>query len=445
MQLRATLASVCSAGFVSVMACGARTGLDGPGAARATGADSGIEDAGLDAEPDSALDASVLQDASMGAICTVSLDSGTPAICASWRAGGEQVVSGSPVPGQTSYFTSAVAAGDGILCAWFTLTGANESTWITRRIGFDGVPQGPPRSHLSFGTSAGVDVDVMSLAGAGCAFGGLVDDPVNGCRFLPLDGEGNEVGPAQAVQSLNGPPTGPCFDLGADSAGEFTLLFGPNSSDPRLWLDLVGHGAGALLPSATVGLSPRLVFGDGSFLLSTFTEVDSGALATDMRHFASDGTLLAGPFTLSDTAYSILYMTETSTGVLAAYQGAANEKESVIVVPLDHDGRPTAAPVPVVASEYPALYGEAIGSAPGGDAIVAWQSLQPDSTFKLEVQALAPDGSPRGAPTTIGTYDAIGTIRIVESVDGTRGVLLFTAAESSLPDGMRAVPLSCVP
>jgi len=51
----------------------------------------------------------------------------------------------------------------------------------------------------------------------------------------------------------------------------------------------------------------------------------------------------------------------------------------------------------------------------------------------------------RGAPTTIGTYDAIGTIRIVESVDGTRGVLLFTAAESSLPDGMRAVPLSCVP
>ena len=425
---------------VALVACGARTGLDVPGAAKNATSDAG-EEAGLDAEPDSPAP----EDATVGRVCTPVLDAGAPAICSSWRAGDERVVSASPAAGQGSYLTSAVPAGDGVLVTWFELTAASQSTWVTRRLGFDGVPDAPARDHLSFATTGGIYTDVMSLAGNGCAFAGVVDDDANGCRFLPLDGDGNETG---AVVS---PSMDVCFDLGAAAPGGFSMITASSSSESSpvqlLTVDPAGHPGltATLLPSMSAGLSPRLLLRDGSFLLSTFTEVDSGALATDMRHFAPDGTLLAGPFTLSDTAYSILYMTETSAGVLAAYQGDANEKESVIVLPLDHDGRPTAAPVPVVASEYPALYGEAIGSAPGGDALVAWQSLQPDSTFKLEVQALAPDGTPRGAPTTIGTYDTIGTIRIVESVDGTRGVLLFMAAEPSLPDGMRAVPLFCVP
>jgi len=33
----------------------------------------------------------------------------------------------------------------------------------------------------------------------------------------------------------------------------------------------------------------------------------------------------------------------------------------------------------------------------------------------------------------------------VVSADGTRAVLLFTAEEPKAPDGMRAVPLECVP
>jgi hypothetical protein len=443
MKLRAGVVAVCLAGVG--VACGARTGFDLPSDVTTAEPDAGTEvDAGFEA----GFDATAPEDASVGPFCTPALEGGPPAaLCTTWSAGGEVMVSGSGTPSQMSYFTSVVPSGDGVLASWFTLTGASQSTWVTRRIGFDGTPLGPSRNHLSFGTSGGTYTDVMSLAGNGCAFAGLVDDTVNGCRFLPLDGDGNETGPATTAPGLNGPAIGACFDLGASTNGRFSMLSGPTMADPRVWLwdNLPAAGGAALLPPGFGGLSPRLVFPDGSFLLSTFLETDAGGLATSISHFALGGFSQVGPFLLTDTAYSVLYMAPTADGVLAAWQGDADEQESVIVDALDHDGRPTATPIPVVASESEALYGFAIGSPPaGGDAIVAWQSLVNGSMFHLQIQALGPDGTPRGAPTSIGTYDSLGTIRIVVSADGTRGVLLFSAEGENVPDGMRAVPLVCV-
>ncbi len=426
MKLRAAVVYLAG-----VAACGARTGLLVPSS-------SGPES---DAGPD----AGTIEDGSIGPICTPSLDAGRPASCTSWRAGTEVVVSPGGTPGQMAYFTAVVPSGDGVLATWFTLTGENDSaTWVTRRLGFDGVPLGPARNHLGFSTDGGVYTNVMSLAGNGCAFAGVVDDPESGCRFLPLDGDGAETGPVVV------PSPDVCWDLGASGAGGFSMLTGAPSMTSSVQLLTVNStgkpgGTATLLPDMSAGLSPRLVLRDGSFLLSTFGEVDSGALAIDMRHFAADGTLLAGPFPISDTAYSIVYMAETSTGVLAAWQGDANEKETVFTASLDHDGKLLAMPAPVVASENDALYGFALAATPGGDAIVAWQSLVNGSMFNLQVQALAPDGTPRGAPTNIGTYDSLGTIRPVVSADGGRAVLLFTAEEPNVTDGMRAVPLFCVP
>jgi hypothetical protein len=418
---------------LSFVACGARTGLLVP-----TG--SGPEsEAGADAEPS--------EDASVGPICAPSLDAGPPATCASWSAGTEVTVTPGGTLEQMAYFTSVVPSGDGVLATWFTLTGAGAATWVTERLGFDGMPLGPARDHLAFSTDGGIYTDVMSLAGNGCAFGGVVDDALNGCRFLPLAGDGSETGPAVS------PTSDVCWDLGAAAGGAFSMLTASGSSNGNAPVQLLTVSASGqssatatLLPDITsAGLSPRLVLRDGSFLLSTFAEVDSGALATDMRHFAADGTLLAGPFPISDTVYSVLYMAETANGVLAAWQGDANEMESVIVAALDHDGKLLAPPAPVVASENDALYGFAIGATPGGDALVAWQALVNGSMFDLQVQALAPDGTPRGAPTDIGIYEALGTIRPVLSADGTKAVLLFSGEQGNEPDGMRAVPLNCVP
>jgi hypothetical protein len=429
MKLHAVVVAVC----LSFAACGARTGLLVPAGS------SPESDAGADAEPG--------EDASVGPICSPSLDAGPTPTCSSWRAGSEVTVSPGGSPGQMAYFTSVVPSGDGVLATWFALTGENESaTWVTQRLGFDGVPLGPARDHLAFSTDGGIYVDVMSLAGNGCAFGGVVDDEANGCRFLPLDGDGRETGPAVSRTA------DVCWDLGAAADGAFSMLTASSSSTGNAPVQLLTVSASGqsgatavLLPDITsAGLSPRLVLRDGSFLLSTFVEVDSGALATDMRHFAADGTLLAGPFPISDTVYSVLYMAETTNGVLAAWQGDANEKETVFTAALDHDGKLLAPPAPVVASENDALYGFALASTPGGDGLVAWQSLVNGSMFNLQVQALAPDGTPRGAPTNIGTYDALGTIRPVVSADGTRAVLLFTGEEPNTTDGMRAVPLFCV-
>jgi len=418
--------------LAGVVACGARTGLLVPSS----------ESPESDAGPDAAM----IEDASIGPICTPSVDAGPPSSCSSWRPGTEVVVSPGGTTGQMAYFTSVVSSGDGVLATWFTLTGENDSaTWVTRRLGFDGMPLGPARDHLAFATDGGVYTNVMSLAGNGCAFGGVVDYSLNGCRFLPLDGDGRETGPAGS------PTTDVCWDLGASGAAGFSMIIGSSSSEssPVQLLTVAATGkpgaTATLLPDMSVGLSPRLVLRDGTFLLSTFGEVDSGALAIDMRHFAADGTLLAGPFPISDTAYSIVYMAETSGGVLASWLGDANDKQTVFTAALDHDGKLLAMPAPVVASENDALYGFALASTPGGDAIVAWQSLVNGSMFNLQLQALAPDGTPRGAPTNIGTYDSLGTIRPVVSADGATAVLLFTAEEPNVTDGMRAVPLFCVP
>jgi hypothetical protein len=409
--------------LLALAACGARTGLVTP-TPEADGA-----------PPD---------DASVGPICAPSLDAGPAATCSSWRAGAEVVVSAGGVPGQMAYFTSIVPSGDGVLATWFTLTDEVAGVaWVTQRLGFDGMPLGPVRNHLAFSDDGGIYTDVMSLAASGCAFGGVVDAPTGGCRFLPLDGDGNETGPVVS------PSMDVCWDLGASPPGGFSMLTASSSENSPVQLLTVSPtgqpGATVtLLPDMTAGLSPRLVLRDGSFLLSTFAEVASGALATDMRHFAADGTLLAGPFPISDTVYSILTMAETPSGVVAAWQGDANEMETVFFAALDHDGKLLAPPAPVVASENDALYGFALAATPGGDALVAWQALVNGSMFDLQVQALAPDGTPRGGPTDIGIYDALGTIRPVVSPDGTRAVLLFSGEEADAPDGMRAVPLTCV-
>ena len=422
-------------------ACGARTGLPVPSTSSAP-------------EADAATDAGPPEDASVGPICSPSLDAGPLATCSSWRAGAEVDVSPGGASGQMAYFTSVVPSGDGVLATWFALTDDTQpAAWVTRRLGFDGVPLGPARDHLSFATDgAGSSPNVMSLAANACAFAGVVDDPVSGCRFLPLDGDGRETAAVVSPTSRT-TSAGTSVRRRAEPSRCSGLQQQRRERSVQLLTVSASGQSGATakpLPGITSAVvSPRLVLRDGTFLLSTFGEVDSGALAIDMRHFAADGTLLAGPFPLSDTAYSIVYMAETSSGVLAAWMGDANDKETVIVAALDHDGNLRAPPAPVVASENDALYGFALASTPAGDGLVAWQSLTDGSSFDLQIQALAPDGTPRGTPTNIGTYGSLGVIRAVVSADGEKAVLLFTAEEEnvtpSVTDGMRAVPLTCVP
>jgi hypothetical protein len=97
-----------------------------------------------------------------------------------------------------------VPSGDGALVSWFTISEASTAAWDTRALNLEGTPRSAIVPHLSFPTMAGVYTDVMSLAVTPqCAFGGLVDDVASGCRFLPLDGDGNEIGPVVSLHELH--------------------------------------------------------------------------------------------------------------------------------------------------------------------------------------------------------------------------------------------------
>jgi hypothetical protein len=380
---------------------------------------------------------------STSSACKVPVTSGPPAQCAGWQPAGAVTTASEPVTtGDMAYFTSLVPSAGGALITWFTLDDVPTSTWRTRAIGFDGAPRSAIRTHLSFPDMGGVDTEAMSLAGTGCAFAGLADDVANGCRFVPLDEDGAGAGPVVTVESTDMV----CGDLGVAPGGYSFVSFASNGGPP---LDLVSlSAAGKILattslPAAELAYDGRLVLRDGSFLVSTFEETDGGGNAAAVQHFSPDGAPIAAAAEITSSAESILPMAETSAGVMAAWLG---DGTSLVVRPLDGDGHPVAATVPVAATDQENLYGFALAGTPGGDVIVAWFDLvEATSFFDLHVQALGPDGAPRGAPTGLGTFETLGDAHLLVDEGGQRALLVVTGAEMEFDYGVLAVPLACAP
>jgi hypothetical protein len=342
-----------------------------------------------------------------------------------------------------SYFTSVVPSGDGVIATWSTLDDEPSSTWSTRPLWFDATPRAAIRTHLTFPTAGGVYVNVMSLAVSGVAFAGLVDDPLNGCRFVPLDGDGDDLGASVVVA----PPGTACSDLAA-VAGGFSFLSTDGSGDGRWTLSTVAADgsprASLLLATASPSVGGRLVLRDDSFLLGTFEQTDAGALATSLQHLAPDGSPLASPFLLTDSSASLVSMAETHGGALTAWLGDAS---SIFVLPVDGDGRATSTPSRLPRPGAGPLYGFTLAPAPNGDALLAFFELvESTSLYDLFVVALAPDGTPRGPVTPLGTFADLGVVRVVvEAPAGLRALLVFSGGLGDTPDGVQALPLGCLP
>jgi hypothetical protein len=359
------------------------------------------------------------------------------------------VVASEPgVAGDESYFTSMVPNAGGVLLTWFTLDDVPTATYRTRAVGFDGAPRSDIQTHLSFPTMDGVFTGVMSLAGKGCAFAAIADDPQNGCRLLPLDGAGDETG---AVVTVGAPGAG-CDALGAAPAG-FSFVRGPGdgSAGP---LDLVtvhadGSPAGsAPLAPAMAAIGARLVLRDESFLLATFAEVDGGGLASDVQRFSANGQPLGPASTLTDNAGAVTYLAETRAGVVAEWMEGGAETPSgqgLFVRTLDGSGQPTAPAVLLAAPGKSPIYGNTIAAAPSGDTLVAWHEVDDGSSFHLYVQALGPDNAPRGAPTALGAYGSLGQLEALVAPNGREAVLVFSGATAADPNGVFVRPLRCVP
>ena len=414
-------------------ACGARTGFDvttvaadasSEGPPGSTGACFGTPDAGASPQPSR---------------------------CSLWQlAGTDTVISGPPAPGGTSYLTSVVPSGGGALATWFTASSADTATWDTRSVNLDGTPRSAVVSHLSFPTMNGVYVDVMSLAvNPQCAFGGLTDDVAAACRFVPLDGDGNETGP---VVSLGGNAGAGCGALGPAPQGFSYLEEAPANSGT---IDLVTIGTdGSFRLRTSLGALPgygtRLVLGDETFLLASFFENDAGGdLTEEVAHYDARGIQITPGATVTTTSGSILYMVETSAGVLSSYIGfdaTATSGEAVYVVPLTRDGAPLAAPTALhLTGATGPVYGFSLDPTPGGDALLTWNELDANNHYQLFAIVLAPDGTPRGPPTALGTYEGVGNVHVVTGDDGAHALLLYSGEPvgGNGAGGVRALPLAC--
>jgi hypothetical protein len=346
-----------------------------------------------------------------------------------------------------SYLTGVVPSDGGALVTWFTLDDTATATWRTRAIDFDGTARSSIQAHLSFPDMGGVYTGSMSLAGDGCAFAGLTDDVAAGCRFLPLDEDGNETGPAVTVEpsTMVG-----CASLGKTPDG-WSFLTSPGTGPTPLDLVRVGPTGKAIatttLPQADLAYGGRSVLRDGSFLLSTFEETDASGNAAAVQHFSADGAPLASAAQITDGAESILPMVQTSAGVMVSWEGFDPAGGQVVFVrALDTDGHPTAPAVEVEATLTMAMYGSAIAGTPNGDVILMWFDLdEATSFFDLHVIALGPDGAPRGAPTPLGTFEVLGDPFALVDAAGDHALLLLTGAQSEFTSGVLALPITCAP
>jgi hypothetical protein len=388
---------------------------------------------------------SEIESASTSSACEVPAPSGPPAQCSRWQPAGPVTKVSEPEPASAgSYFTSMVPSAGGALVSWFSLDGAPTSTWRTRALDFDGTPRSPIDTHLSFSSAGGiddVDGDGLLLAGQGCTFVGLADDPTNGCRIVPLDENGASTGPAVGVEAAGAG----CGKLGQAPDGYAFVMISSDFAQA----DLVTVSAAGSVLATTSLLSPafaygyRIVLRDGSFLNSTFEAPDGVANETRVQHFSPGGAQIAAAAVIANPAAAPAQMAETSAGALGAWPGLDG---SLLVRPLDGDGHPVAAAASLAATDEEAVHNLTLAGTPGGDVILAWSGLEGASTlFDVQVIALGPDGTPRGAPTLLGSFVTLEGLELVVDAGGRRALLVVGGTETDTSYGVLAVPLACAP
>jgi hypothetical protein len=367
-----------------------------------------------------------------------------PPQCSGWQPAGPLVTVSEPEAAEVDDdLMSMIPSAGGALLAWIALADPSTptSTWRTLALGFDAAPRSPIEAHLSFPTTdGGVGI---SLAANGSSFAALVADSATGgggCRFLPLDEDGMAVGPAVSVDGWSEA----CDELAPTPDG-FSFIAS----------DYVGAGSFALLNldakgsvlSRTPLPAPPETFEDGwlalhdrSFLLAT-TDVDG--VATSVQRFSPGGAPLADAAVITAGGPYLMPMVKTSAGVLSAWDAAPGSFEVRL---LDEDGSPVAAALPIAGGgNYPIL-DSVLAPTPAGDALLAWTQIA-DATAGVEffVMALGPDGAPRGAPTSLGTFEALGALEAVVSPDGRGALLAVSAVQAGPRYRVLALPLACVP
>jgi hypothetical protein len=404
-----------------------------------------------------------------------------PAPCTEWRiAGSDTVVSESYGPDDAGMnrvgfsLSGLVPSGNGALIAWTTFVYAGSGGppfWGTRALNMDGTPRTAIVSLKPFPVQSESPDNFMGLAVTPqCAFGALAysdsladgnGDP--GCSFVPLDGDGNEIGSAVSLPlwgndgGVNGSRGGYCIDLGPAPDGFSYIQEAPQNGGTG---NLVPLGTnGSLHPQKSLGtfsgFNPgRLVLDDESFLLITFYGTNTANVYTwEVAHYDARGVQIAqGKNVATSRAF---LMAETSRGVLAAYIGsdpASPLGGPLYVVPLSRDGVPTATPValPVTGTVGP-LWTFSLAPSPSGDVILNWINVEgppPGTGYRFFAMELDPGGGQRGPVLDLGTLEGSAGGSVLVSADGERALLVYAiSSNGGVPanstSGVHTLPLAC--
>jgi hypothetical protein len=284
---------------------------------------------------------------------------------------------------------------------------------------------------------ADTGVGPASLA-SGPGGGALVVGTDTDCLFVPIELDGSERGP-----TLSSAAGGVCGALAGTERGYSYLATRPSAMG---LVELRGvDSLGAPTSTATL-FTPslrtvwsRLVFDDGSFLAYSFSEDFITMLYESwLQRFDASGVPLSPEVVLGENAVPVA-LSPTPTGALAVWTTAASGGVPMRIRPIDRAGNPTGETRDVPATG--ALYGFGIAPTPDGDALLAWTEdhWREAPEWKLRTLAVAPDGTPRGEPTTVLTDLNTGTPQLLVAPDGAHALALFSDDR-----GLHAQPLSCI-
>lgn len=379
-----------------------------------------------------------LESASTASACEGPAPSGPPAQCSGWQLAGPIATVSA---GSVNDVESMIPSAGGALVAWSTEDGATAG-WSTRAVGFDGTPRAAVSAPLpTFVVPVGEFAETVSLAGQGCAFGGLGHDSVDGCHFVPLDENGAAAGPVVTLQG----PSAACTGLGPAQGG-YSFLRNSISSDTGP-IDLVSlDAAGSVLATRSLLFEGelnggRLVLPDRSFLLST----QDGAGEDLMQRFSSAGTPIAAAAQITSGPVLNPLVAATSAGAMVGWGALGAGSGGVFLRPLDEDGHPVAAEALVAATVQEDLFGFTLAGTPAGDVLLAWFDLDETMQYDLHVMAVGPDGAPRGAPASLGTFQTLVDVHALVEADGRRALIVITGAQVDADAAVLAVPLACAP
>lgn len=347
-----------------------------------------------------------------GSSGTCSAPPPAPASCTAWHAGTPQTIA------TGAAIADATASGCGVLVAWYTSTGTSLS-WTTRWIDFDGAMLAPPLDHPSLAAQSNASAAMSMLEG------GMLEDDTTGCRFVTVDVSGHE----QDFTSLGAPGCTSLARMGAkwsflrlNNGGGSLVVFGngPNIETP--------------LVITQQQIWDRVVFADGSFLVSAFWEDAQTAKDTNwLTPFDVNGTSL-GP--------SIAVTGFDSAPVLLARAGdhamSGWDWTNVEVTPVTTTGKPLGSPQTVTTDSPP--YELSLFTQPNGDVLVAWIVLdETTNDMSLHARVIAPDGTPRGDETLL--QDGIESVQLHGAIEstGARALLTVTTKDGTA----EALPLTC--